>query len=196
VSNAPQLRRTDRQMSEARLAEILENAYCGRLATVGADGWPYVVPLMYVWMKACICVHMSAALGHLRKNIAHSARACFEIDAAGEVFAYGRFECDTGTSYASVIAFGRLELVEARDEKSRFCEALMAKYAARVPDGRPKSFFPRLDHIVVYALAIERITGKETVLPTVSEQWPVLDRTKTPGADAEVKKCSQSMGRD
>ena len=63
--------------------------------------------------------------------------------------------------------------------KQRFCESLLAKYGG--PDtGRPKGFFPRLNLINVYAIAIERITGKEQILPPLSEQWPAVDRTKTP----------------
>jgi len=55
------------------------------------------------------------------------------------------------------------------------------KYARHVT-GRPKSFFPRLDLIAVYAMTVERITGKEATLPAVGEQWPSRDRTKTPNA--------------
>ena len=62
--------------------------------------------------------------------------------------------------------------------EQRFCESLLAKYGG--PDtGRPKGFFPRLNLINVYAIAIERITGKEQLLPLLSEQWPAVDRTKT-----------------
>jgi hypothetical protein len=35
--------------------------------------------------------------------------------------------------------------------KQRFCDALMAKYHGR-DVGRPKGFYPRLDHITVYAI--------------------------------------------
>ena len=184
MSTAPQMRRAERQMSEARVAEMLEGGYCGRLGTVGADGWPYVVPLLYVGKAPCLYLHTSAGRGHLRRSIDHEPRVCFEIDAPGEVFAYGRFECDTAVAYASVMVFGRIEVLEASEDKSRFCEALMEKYASRLPADRPKSFFPRLDHIAVYALNVERITGKATPLPAASEQWPALDRSKTPGAVA------------
>jgi hypothetical protein len=34
----------------------------------------------------------------------------------------------------------------------------------------------------VYAIAVERMTGKEQPLPPLSEQWPAKDRTKTPNA--------------
>jgi hypothetical protein len=47
---------------------------------------------------------------------------------------------------------------------------------------RPKGFFPRLDAITVYAVTVERITGKGHELPPLSEQWPAKDRTKTPNA--------------
>jgi hypothetical protein len=59
----------------------------------------------------------------------------------------------------------------------------MAKYGKPGTD-RPKGFFPRIDVITVYAIAVERITGKEQALPLLSEQWPAQDRTKTPHASS------------
>lgn len=179
MSDTPRLRRADKEMNSSRVQEMLERGFCGRLATIGADGYPYIVPLLYVWMDGKIYTHNTRAPGHLRSNIDRDAHACFEIDMPGEVFAYGRFECDTSVSYASVIAFGTVCVVAARDEKARFCTALIEKYAPAVRD-RPKDFFPRLDDITVYALSPERITGKEAALPVQSEQWPAHDRTKSP----------------
>ena len=181
MSRAPQLRRTDRAMTDERVEEVIQRGVSGRLATVSADGWPYVVPLLYIWKKPVICFHTSAARGHLRQNIDGNARACFEIDEAGQVFAYGRFDCDTGTSYASVIAFGRIALVPPGEQRVRFFDKFMKKYAPDIDD-RPKSFYPRLHHIDVFALTVERLTGKETPLPAVSQQWPALDQTRTPDA--------------
>jgi len=57
----------------------------------------------------------------------------------------------------------------------------MAKYSDPKLS-RPKSFYPRLDQITHYAITIENITGKDTPLPAVSEQWPAANRTKSPGA--------------
>ena len=181
MSRAPQLRRTDKAMSDERVEKIIQRGVCGRLATVSEDGWPYVVPLLYIWKKPAIYFHTAAVRGHLRQNIDHDHRACFEVDEAGEVFAYGRFECDTGTSYASVIGFGRISLVQPGAERVWFFDELMKKYAPGIND-RPKSFYPRLHHIDVFALTVERFTGKETPLPPVSQQWPLLDQTRTPDA--------------
>ena len=44
---------------------------------------------------------------------------------------------------------------------------------------RPKGFFPRLDEVTVYAIAIERMTGKDTALPPAQSRWPAVDRTKS-----------------
>jgi nitroimidazol reductase NimA-like FMN-containing flavoprotein (pyridoxamine 5'-phosphate oxidase superfamily) len=106
---------------------------------------------------------------------------CFEVDEQSGVFDYGRFECDSGLAYQSVILFGRIRIAEDTATKQTFCERLMAKYGKR-NSARPKNFFPRLNLITVYALTVERITGKEQTWPELSEQWPAKDRTKTPDA--------------
>jgi nitroimidazol reductase NimA-like FMN-containing flavoprotein (pyridoxamine 5'-phosphate oxidase superfamily) len=183
MSGSPQVRRADKLMTEERARETLERGFCGRLATVGEDGWPYCVPLLYVCMDGQIFVHNTGAKGHLRGNVDREARVCFEIDEAGEVFAYGRFECDSTVEYRSVIVFGRIRVVEDLATRQRFFDALMAKYA-RKDWKRPKGFYPRIDQITLYAITVERISGKETPLPAVSQRWPAVDHTKSPNARA------------
>jgi len=184
VSGQP-VRRVDKLMAPERALEQLERGFCGRLATVGADGYPYCVPLLYVWLDGELWVHNTAARGHLRANVEHDPRVCFEVDEPGQVFHYGRFECDSSVEYRSVVLVGTIRIVTDRAAKQRFCEALMAKYAPE-DVGRPKGFFPRLDQITVYAVAVERITGKETALPAPSARWPAVDNTKTPHAQPPV----------
>jgi nitroimidazol reductase NimA-like FMN-containing flavoprotein (pyridoxamine 5'-phosphate oxidase superfamily) len=181
MSGLPPVRRADKLMANESALAMLAKGFCGRLATVGADGQPYCVPLLYLWIEGEVWLHNSRSTGHLRAAIDHEPRVCFEIDEAGPVFPYGRFECDSTVAYRSVILFGRIRVVEDRALKQRFCEALMEKYGSKDWD-RPKDFFPRLDHISVYAIAPERITGKETPLPAVAAQWPSVDNTKTPDA--------------
>lgn len=182
--SAPNLRRVDMAMTQPRMLQMLGRGFAGRLATVGADGYPYCVPMLYIWADDQLFLHGTSARGHLRANVAHQPRVCFEIDEPSEVFDYGRFECDSGLAYGSVILFGRLFVADDVATKQLFCERLMDKYGK--PDSiRPKNFFPRLDIITVYALTVERMTGKEQLLPELSEQWPAKDRTKTPDARPE-----------
>jgi uncharacterized protein len=181
--SSPPLRRADRAMSDERAQEMLERAFSGTLATVGEDGHPYCIPLLYVWMDGEVYVHTTSAKGHFRTNIDREPRVCFAIDEPDEVFDYGRFECDSGLAYRSLIVFGKIRVAADQAIKQRFCEALMTKYG-KGDTGRPKGFFPRLDIITVYAISVERMTGKDVPLPAVSEQWPAKDRTKTPNARA------------
>ncbi|MGD9886315.1 MAG: hypothetical protein AB7F22_23565 [Reyranella sp.] len=55
----------------------------------------------------------------------------------------------------------------------------MAKYQRGRP-GAPGGLLsaPRPDHVCV--LSVERLTGKEIVLPEIAGRWRALDRSKTP----------------
>src|SRR4029450_10819674 len=108
----------------------LSRGFSAALATVGPDGWPYIVPLLYGWRSGEIWAHNTAVRGHLRINVDHEARVCFGVE----------------------------------------------------EPGRPGAFSPRLDQITLYVIAVERLTGKETVLPAASQRWPTADRTASPGA--------------
>src|SRR3981081_1926936 len=120
--SSPQLRRADRMMPEERARQFLQRGFSGRLATIGEDGYPYCVPLLYVCMDDQVLVHNTSVRGHLRANVDRGQRVCFEVDEPDQVFDYGRFECDSGLAYSSVILFGRIRVVDERDVKQRFCE--------------------------------------------------------------------------
>lgn len=173
------IRRADKAMSAEQINAALEKGFAGRLATVGPDGWPYAVPMLYVWHEGVLYFHGTNAAGHLRQCVTHGRKACFVMDKAGDVFAYGRYQCDTGLSYESVVVFGELDVIEDRDVGTWFFGKLFEKYQPD-PKGRPVEVYPRLDKIVLYRMSVSRITGKATVLPEPQQQWPAADRTASP----------------
>jgi hypothetical protein len=179
----PQMRRAQRQMPDTEAWAALEAGFCGHLATVDEDGQPYVTPLLFVVLDGRLFVHNTAARGHLRANAEANSKVCFTMSEPGDVFAYGRFECDTGLAYRSVVAFGSISIVGDEGLKTRFCEALMRKYHPANLD-RPQGFYPRLANITVYAIEVARVTGKLCELPVAAELWPAADRTGTPNAIA------------
>ena len=77
-----------------RVLLTLARGYSGRLATVSEDGFPYCIPLLYLWMNGEVYLHTTSAGGYLRANIDRERRVCFQIDEEQGVFDYGRFECD------------------------------------------------------------------------------------------------------
>jgi len=73
-------------LAESEARELIASAHCGRVATIGPDGWPYVVPLLHVLTADVINMHNTAARGHFRLNVERDARACFEVDEPVKVF--------------------------------------------------------------------------------------------------------------
>ena len=55
--SSPQVRRADRAMSERASAGTVARGYSGRLATVSEDGYPYCIPLLYLWMDEELYLH-------------------------------------------------------------------------------------------------------------------------------------------
>ena len=174
------LRRQDKIMDRAAADRFLQRTAVVHFATVSANGDPYVVPNLFVYADEKIFCHTSVG-GQFRSNIVARPRVCFEAAEFGTVFPYGEFECDSSVSYVSVIGFGSVRIEEDRTAKTLFFDRLMAKYSDPELD-RPKGFYPRLDHITMYALTIEQVTAKHQQLPMVSQQWPNVNLTKTPGA--------------
>jgi nitroimidazol reductase NimA-like FMN-containing flavoprotein (pyridoxamine 5'-phosphate oxidase superfamily) len=166
------IRRADKVMSTGEIEAFLAGAFCGRTATVGADGYPYVVPNLFVWLRGCVYLHTAKLTGHFLTNVRHADKVSFEVDEAGEVFPYGEVECDTSVSYRSVVMFGRIRIVEDEAGKIEFFSTFMAKYAPPGSWGREQGSFPRIGGTIVYMIAPESITGKLGPLPALAERWP------------------------
>src|SRR5215469_1863637 len=165
------LRRGDKIMSAEEVGAFLASAHCGRTATVGADGYPYVVPNLFVWMDERIYLHTARQRGHFLANVEFCDRVCFETDEPGEIFPYGPVECDTSIAFRSVVVFGRIGIVPERQTRERFFAAFLSKYAPADSWGRPRGTFPRIDSTILYAIAPEIMTGKQTPLPAAQNRW-------------------------
>jgi nitroimidazol reductase NimA-like FMN-containing flavoprotein (pyridoxamine 5'-phosphate oxidase superfamily) len=174
------LRRADKIMSESEVNECLRTAFVGRTATVGSDGFPYVVPNLFVWHEGTVWLHTARVNGHFARNTSHDNRVCFEVDEPGEIFPYGHIECDTSVSFRSVIVFGNISLVQDADHARKFFEHFMTKYAPADSWGREQGSFPRIEGTNVYAITPSSITGKSGPLPAVAERWPAKNNTLSP----------------
>jgi uncharacterized protein len=175
------VRNANEALSQTDIEALLGRAFCGRTATVGEDGYPYLAPNLFVWKNGQVYLHTPRHKGHFLANVRHSDRISFEVDEPGEIFPYGHVECDTSVSYRSVIIFGRIRIIEDRIEQREFFRAFLAKYAPKDSWGREIGSFPRLAGPIVYAINPEIITGKFSALPVPSERWPSQNNTLSPG---------------
>jgi nitroimidazol reductase NimA-like FMN-containing flavoprotein (pyridoxamine 5'-phosphate oxidase superfamily) len=175
------MQNAEEEMTAPAIEEFLGAAFCGRTATIGADGYPYIAPNLFVWRNGQVYLHTPRRMGHFLANVQFCERVSFEVDEPGEIFPYGHVECDTSVSYKSVILFGRIRIVDDEAEKRDFFRAFLSKYAPEDSWGREIGSFPRLAGPIVYAIEPEILTGKIGVLPAIEDRWPAKNMTLSPG---------------
>ena len=73
------MQRSDRELSREDTLEILETRRFASLATVDADGAPYVIPSSYVMMDGKLYVHTGTAHGHFYENVIRDNRVCLTV---------------------------------------------------------------------------------------------------------------------
>jgi nitroimidazol reductase NimA-like FMN-containing flavoprotein (pyridoxamine 5'-phosphate oxidase superfamily) len=149
-----EIRRRDRALTEAQSREILAQAEHGVLATVGADGWPYAVPVNHVLSGDVLYIH-SAVEGHKLENIAHEERVSFCAVASATVL-----PAELSTLYESAIAFGRAALVTDPGEKRQALELLAVRFCGALTPEAERAIAAWDRQAAVVRIRVERITGK------------------------------------
>ena len=150
------MRRKKQQLSPGACAEILRRGTSGVLAVAGDGGYPYAVPLSYVYDGQTVYFH-SANTGHKVDAIVREPRVSFCVIDRDEVLP----EAFT-TAYRSVIVFGRVRVLEETEEKRAAVEKLALRYAPNVPEADRAAEIDRYwPSLAVLALTPEQITGKE-----------------------------------
>ena len=84
MSNFRPMRRHRQQLTDNDCIGILERATAGTLALLGDDGYPYAVPISFVYHEGCIYFH-SAVEGHKVDAIRRNEKASFCVIDQDEV---------------------------------------------------------------------------------------------------------------
>lgn len=151
-----EMRRNKQYLPEAEVISILEGGSSGVLALLGEDGWPYAVPLSYAWDGGKLYFHWAKS-GQKLDALRREERASFCVVAEDRVVP----EKYT-TLYRSVIAFGRLRVLEDEEEKLAALERLTVKYAPEEGEASRREEIQRgLPAVCVVEMAVEHVTGKE-----------------------------------
>ena len=66
----------DRQLPEEQARAIFEKGHHGILSVNGDDGYPYGVPVNYVYLNDCIYIH-SAKYGYKIEALENNRKVCF-----------------------------------------------------------------------------------------------------------------------
>jgi nitroimidazol reductase NimA-like FMN-containing flavoprotein (pyridoxamine 5'-phosphate oxidase superfamily) len=101
--------RAKRLMSDAEAREFLHNQKIAHVGMVDGNGWPYVVPLVYIYEGGdYVYLHTGAHQGHFLTNLQRDSRLCVEVSDMGPLHKGKRYACDSALVYTSIIVFGCL----------------------------------------------------------------------------------------
>lgn len=105
------MRRHRQQLSQGDCAAILSRGTSGVLAVAGDGGYPYAVPLSYVYQEGTLFFHCAKA-GHKLDALRRCSKASFCVIDQDQVV-----PPEYTTYFRSVIAFGRTRILEDEAEK-------------------------------------------------------------------------------
>ena len=152
------MRRSKQALSAPDCAEILARGTSGVLALAGDNGYPYAVPISYVYDGENLYFH-SARAGHKLDAIAREPKASFCVIDRDEVTPE-----EYTTYFRSVIAFGRIRVLEEAAEKRAAIDLLARKYAPEDSrENRERAIERDWKHLCMLKMEIDHISGKEAI---------------------------------
>ena len=150
------MRRHRQELAPEECREVLERATSGVLALSGDGGYPYAVPLSYAFDDGRIIFH-SAREGHKIDAIARCPKASFCVVDRDEVH-----PAEFTTYFRSVIAFGRVRVIEGDEAKRRAAGLLARRYGPDLPDAACAEEIERFwAGLCMLELRIEHLSGKQ-----------------------------------
>ena len=152
------MRRSRQQLGDKECSDILSRGSSGVLACLGDGGYPYAVPLSYVWDGKKIYFHCAKS-GHKLDAVRACDKVSFCVVGSDDVVPEKYTTC-----YRSVIVFGRIAEITDPAEKRRAIEILADKYNPSASAGyRDRFIDAEWDPLCMLCLTPEHITGKEAI---------------------------------
>ena len=150
-----EMRRKNQLLPQEETEAMLQQGTSGVLSLLGDDGYPYGVPLSYVYHNGKLYFHCAQA-GHKLDAIRREGKCSFCVIDQDQVVA----EKYT-TLFRSVIAFGQVRVLEDDGEKRAALEALGERFNPGQPESLEKVIAATWNSVCVLELEIEHLTGKE-----------------------------------
>lgn len=153
-----EMRRKKQVLSQKEVEGILHKGTSGVLALLGDNDYPYAVPISYVYDNGKVYFH-SAKSGHKIDAIQKAAKASFCVIDEDLVVPE-----EYTTYFRSVIAFGRIQIIENDSEKRAAIEKLAIKYAPEdTAASRDDAISREWKPLCMLEMTIDHVTGKEAI---------------------------------
>ena len=152
-----EIRRKKQELTEERTIEVLNRCTAGTLAVIGDGGYPYSVPLSYVYDGGKIYFHC-ASEGHKLDAINKDSRVSFSVIDKDQIV-----QEKYTTYFRSVIVFGKAHVIEDQDAKRTALEKLALKYSPDYREGIADEIEGSFKAVRMVQIDIEHMTGKEAI---------------------------------
>lgn len=150
-----EMRRKNQQLSPEESKAILNACTSGVLAVLGDEGYPYAVPLSYVYCDNKLYFHCAKS-GHKLDAVEKCSKASFCVIAKDDVLP----EKYT-TLFKSVIVFGKISVLKTAAEMEEPIKILTRKYVKNDEEGIAAEFEQFKNNMYMLCLDIEHISGKQ-----------------------------------
>ncbi|MCR5761673.1 MAG: pyridoxamine 5'-phosphate oxidase family protein [Sphaerochaetaceae bacterium] len=149
-----EMRRIKQQISAEECVRVLKEEKRGVLAVHGDDGYPYAVPVNFIYDDKNHSIYFHCAKeGHKLDSILKNDKVCFTVHDNG-------YQKEDWSYYVtSVIVFGRASVMEEGEEKYNICYRFGSKY---YPDKEGVDFEMQkaYSRVNMVCIKIEHMTGK------------------------------------
>ena len=152
-----EIRYTKQKLSEEECVKILEKGSSGVLSLLSDDGYPYGVPISYVYHDSVLYFHGNRT-GHKIDAIRNCEKASFCVIEKDQVI-----PSELTTYYRSVIAFGKVRILEEEAEKRKALLFLAGKYAPGSDEFSKAYVEKQLARTCVIECSVEHMTGKQAI---------------------------------
>ena len=153
-----EMRRKKQVLSQKEVEDILHRGTSGVLALLGDNDYPYAVPISYVYDDGKVYFH-SAKSGHKIDAVQRTAKASFCVIDEDLVVPE-----EYTTYFRSVIAFGKIRVIEDDREKRAAIEKLAIKYAPEdTAANRDYAISREWKPLCMLEMTIDHVTGKEAI---------------------------------
>ena len=148
--------RKNQALSQEECIDILKAETRGVLSVLGDDGYPYGMPMNHFYNEddGCVYFHCGYYKSHRTDALRENSKVSFCVHTAGE-----RAEGDWYYTVKSVIAFGRVEIIDDMETIADLCARLSRKFTQDEAYIEKEIKDPAA-HTLLLRLSIEHMTGK------------------------------------
>ncbi|MCQ2983132.1 MAG: pyridoxamine 5'-phosphate oxidase family protein, partial [Treponemataceae bacterium] len=150
------MRRPKQALAETECHDILLRGKTAVVSLMGDDGYPYGVPVNYLYRDGKLYFHCATA-GHKMDALKSNPKVSVCVIDADEVDVPR-----LATSYKSVIMFGKARLLETDEEKLDAIRAFAHKFSDNT-EQIEEEIVREWNGLAVVEISIEHLTGKRGI---------------------------------